>query len=390
MNYIDHIRQNIKEPERVSCLTEAMMWETHGPLIWQASKFDGTPTFYPVYHWKDYYSYSILALIIKKGNLKVNRSAFEKAAHPAFEALASFEIIDEEIVRIGGVAVSENSIIDPIDYVDHIIRALKMDINEIEEKNPGYTNLVLCGGRDSLNLLLLPWNNPVVALSAEPNYPLALEFVKNNDLDIEVRRLEDPFDKNTLKHESLECCCRIDMVHWRWGGHLKKIMEDYGKKAIIWKGQFGDNLLTPYWKEYVFPKTKFNIYGSKAYRKLSFLMPNFLKYWIGEKILKGGYVRAWHIFAQRQGAHMGFIRALCDTLALSAYHGKEMTKLYKKVNLARAVQHDIRAAIGRKLLGREAWYPHINPGPEVSKFRQDAHNPEQFINMLEENGIRIC
>ena len=247
----------------------------------------------------------------------------------------------------------------------------------------------MCGGRDSLNLLLLPWNNPVVALSAEPNYQNAVEFVKKNNLNIEVKKLIDIKTSEIQTDENMECCCRIDMIYWRWGVSLRKVMAEYDFKAIIWKGQFGDNILTPYWKEYIYPKTKVRLFFAKVFRKISFLMPVFLQHAIGEKILPQTYERAWDIASQRQGAHMGFIRAISGVLAVSAYHGKGMTALNKKVNLARAVQKDIRKDIGRILMGKDVWYPDNNPSPAVSNYRINNHNPDLLIKNLKEHGIQV-
>ena len=67
MNYIDKIRKNIKNPKSVIVLTEDMMWQEQGPLIWQADNFDGLPAFYPVYKWQNCYSYSLLALNYNEG-----------------------------------------------------------------------------------------------------------------------------------------------------------------------------------------------------------------------------------------------------------------------------------------------------------------------------------
>ena len=73
------------------------------------------------------------------------------------------------------------------EFVARITAALIHDTRKVESELPGHTNFVLCGGRDSLNLLLLPWTNHTVALSAPPNYELVRRFVRENGLDVEVR-----------------------------------------------------------------------------------------------------------------------------------------------------------------------------------------------------------
>lgn len=61
VTYIDALRKKIADIKCVDELTEAQMWNKHGTVIWQAKKFVGNPSFYPVYKWGDYYSYSVLA-----------------------------------------------------------------------------------------------------------------------------------------------------------------------------------------------------------------------------------------------------------------------------------------------------------------------------------------
>ena len=65
-NFIDEIRERVKNPVEIERLSEDVMWQTQNSLIWKAKSFEGTPHFYPVYNFEDYYSYSILALIVKK------------------------------------------------------------------------------------------------------------------------------------------------------------------------------------------------------------------------------------------------------------------------------------------------------------------------------------
>ena len=266
---------------------------------------------------------------------------------------------------------------------------------EIEKLNPNTTNLVLCGGRDSLNLLLLSWENSTIAVSAEPNYPLVCEFIKNNNLDIKTIRLDDLHDPEMLIEENLECCCRIALPEWKWGAGLRKVANGFDKKGgfdkkvIFWKGHFGDTLLTPDWKSYINKNYKVKRFFSKVYRRTSHLLPDFLKYWIGEKFLPDVYKQGWNVAALMQGAHLSFIRSLTGAHALSAYHGKHMTGVYKQVNFARALQTDIRVEIGKKLLGRDVWYPDDNPSPPLSTIRIGLHDPDQFIMKLKENGINV-
>ncbi|MBL4602296.1 MAG: hypothetical protein JKY84_06105 [Emcibacteraceae bacterium] len=124
MNYIGKIRKNIEKPKLVSVLTEGMMWQNQGDLIWQADKFEGNPCYYPVYQFENYYSYSPLALILKKQCLNVNSKALEKASQEGFIVQDVEHFIDKDINRIGAPHNFTNNICDVDDYCQKIVTAL--------------------------------------------------------------------------------------------------------------------------------------------------------------------------------------------------------------------------------------------------------------------------
>lgn len=67
---LQQIKKRIEEyTEKCESISEEEMWTSHETLIWEAESFLGTPHFYPVYKWKNFYSYSLLALIVKKGEI---------------------------------------------------------------------------------------------------------------------------------------------------------------------------------------------------------------------------------------------------------------------------------------------------------------------------------
>ena len=342
MNYIDRVKKRVEHPEIVSVLSQDMMWQKHGVTIWQAEKFEGTPTFYPVYNYKDYYSYSLLALIVKKGFLNLNRQAYDIAKSEGFEISSNETLIDNDIKRIGGATRFGNEICDADEYCVKLAEAMKKDISLIEELNPGFTNVILCGGKDSLNMLLVPWKNPVVVYSAQPNFPLVQGFVKDNELPFEVRELKDPTSEEHLQDEVAELCCRMNSRHWRWAMHVRQISEDYSNKIIIWKGQLGDRFFNPSWKTYIYPESQPKLFLCMVYKKLSPLLPLSLDKWIGEKIIKDVGQTHWNKGSIAQGVHMGFMRALADCLVVSSYHGKNVMEAFSRVSLPDVVQSDIR------------------------------------------------
>lgn len=379
------------EAGTVECpvLTESDVNHSHGPIVWKAASFIGNPHFYPLYAYNDYYSYSLLALIIKKGSLVIDQSVLDLVRKPGFTCVMSDQVLDKEIVRIGSAHATNGSITDVDDFAEQIVHALRKDTADIEKANSGYTNVILCGGKDSMNLLLLPWKNPTIAVSAEPNFSNTCKFVEQNDLDIHVLKLDDEMNTDELQDEILECCCRVELSHWRWGASLRRIALDLDKKVVFWKGQAGDLYMSTTWKTYMHPIRPSRLFFRRAYKRLSPHMPFFAARAIGRCIQPAVIGATWNRTASLQGSHMGFLRAITDCLTVSAYHGPEMIKVWEKADLASVSQHDMRHLVGRLLLGRQVLYPESNPGPLPSSFRQGLSNPDRFLSLIKETGVKI-
>lgn len=316
-DFIKRILNKIDDVKSVEVLTEDQMWMSHKYIIWKADSFKGLPFFYPVYRWENFYSYSVLALIIKKGTLKPNYDLMHSSYSNEL-VLSANNTIDEEITRIGGAITSSKIIVNEEQYSDIVTKALLEDVQEIEELNYDYTNIIMCGGKDSLNLLLLPWLNNTIAVSAEPNYRLVKQFINDNELNIKLIKLHDEYDKEYFDDEVLECCCRADLSNWRWGIHLRKLCESMDK-VIIWKGQVGDLYLSTTWKNYIYPKPNIFIkLLAKAYKVISPYSPKAVNIVIGSYFQNKAYSTTWTKAAQLQGGHMGFLRSLTNSLVLSA------------------------------------------------------------------------
>jgi hypothetical protein len=387
LSHITELKKKINDVVEIDKLTEQDIWESHSSIIWKAKSFEGNPSFYPVYKWQDYYSYSVLALILKKNILSLNEKAKEFIENKELSIIPNNLTIDKDITRIGKAHEFIYSI-DCVDlYCQQIASALIKDIALIEDKHPEYLNIVMCGGKDSLNLLLLPWKNPLLALSAEPNYELVCEFVKQNNLNVTVEKLEDLYDEDMLQDEIAEACCRADLSHWRWGIHLRKIVAKHSKRVVIWKGQLGDVYMAPTWKTYIYPKQIHIQFICKVYKRSSMFFPKFVNKRIGRLIQPAVIRSTWDKSANLQGSHVGFIRALADCLVLSSYHGENVLKVFSKAELGLVAQKDIRPHIGEILLGRKVIYPKSNPAPKESAFREGKNSSEHFLNVLMKEGV---
>lgn len=382
----EDIQNNVKECDTLS---ESMIWEKHDVYIWKAKQFKGTPHFYPVYKYKDYYSYSILALILKKGSFVLNKKNVKQLNKKTFLHLSGNGTIDKEITRIGQAHKSNRIIKDVNNYADLIASALIKDASHIEKINGDKKNIILCGGKDSLNLLLIPWNTKPIVASAEPNYENTCQFVEENNLNLEVINLEDSYDKENLDFEILSNCCRANMAHWRWGNHLIKIAAQYDNNVVFWKGQVADLYMTEKWKEYSHKRSIYKRLFNKIYPKVSTSLSDNLKYKIGSLMQNRIIDDTWNKSAVQQGCHNGFIREITNSLVISAYHGPEMMRVFEEVDLAAVAQKDMRHLVGERLLKRNVIYPQTNPSPPESQFRKGLHSIENFISLLKENSINV-
>jgi hypothetical protein len=371
-------------------LSEAAMWDCHdGTVVWRSGRFTGVPHFYSVYRLGDHYSFSLLALIVWKvlqgGRLELNPDALAAARRPGFMLYDGERALDRQIVRVGAPHGCGGSIRNVDDYAKRIATALREDTAAVEACNPGKTNLILCGGKDSLNLLLLPWKQPTKAVSAEPNYPLVAEFVHRNDLPMEVIRLEDPYDAEHLRREILEACMRVDVRYWRWGAHLVRLAAGHGGQVVFWKGQAGDLYMTDKWKTFHHPPRKLEEYARKLYKRLP--SPFVVRRAVGRRLQPRVIRATWDRCALLQGCHMAFIRALTDALALSAYHGPRMIQVWSEADLGSVAQEDMRGRVGKLLADRDVVYPRENPAPGPSMFRAGLSSPDRFLELLRKDDL---
>ena len=390
MTILHEMLEREKRPiESCDDLSERTLWSKHGTIIWQADRFTGSANFYPVYRYQNYYSYSLLSLILLKGSLHLSLQAEKQVSSSDFNFYSGIDSIDKDIIRIGEPLKPEFRITDAETYAKRLAEAMCEDIVPIEKDHPGFTNILMCGGKDSLNLSLLPWRNPVIVASAPPNYDLVKTFMTDNNLSYDVIPLDDNND-SLLECEILVNCCRNNLEHCRWGPHLTKLSQDFGGKVIIWKGQLGDIMATPHWKAYPYTHPP---YG--RIRQMTRLLGGgggrMLRRWLEKaKITQQLAFKAlWFKSAMWQGAHMSIIRQLTDALVLSGYHGPAVQKIWSQVDLNRAVQDDIRPIVGKYLHGGTVLYPSTNPSPPPSEIRKGISHLQPFLKSLRAVGISV-
>lgn len=354
-----------------NAISEDDIWTDPSADVWRAERFEGSPSFYPVYREGVHYSFSPLPLIARKGHLKVNPEFMACYTGEPNYFYSGAATIDSDIVRIGGPIRFSGDLKTAEAVAAHIAEAMKADIRAVEERHHGYTNVILCGGKDSLNLLLLPWKNPVLVLSAAPNFTLVEEFVRSNGLPWVVEELVDEEDEQVLRAETVANACFMSLVHARWGAHLTSVSGRLNGRAVFWLGQVADAFTTPYWRTYKHAAKA----GTVTARLLRVLRLEELVAQTPEDFAEALWKRA----AMWQGVSMHIVRMLTGCIVLSAYHGPQMRSVLPRINLKTAIRHDIRARIGELLCGSSVRYPSTNPGPLPSSFRRGLNAPHRFL-----------
>ena len=370
-----HANQQTLEPIAYhDTLSERDIWTKHDRTIIEAGHFADWPSFYPVYRWNRYYSYSLWSLLKLKGSASLNPTVTRYADSPRFQHLPAGVTIDSDIVRIGAPVRSRRPYIaGDSDLVKSVASALIEDINEFEMEHPNHTHLILVGGKDSLNLLLLPWQSRIIAASAPPNHSLVANFIKANKLNVELIELTDQDDG--LEKEVLLNCCRIGLQDCRWGSQLASISERLGRDVVIWKGQLGEQFMTHEWLPYSeFLSTSL---ADRLYRRA---FKRFPRVAFPRRMLHFHRV-SWERGGHWQGVYNALIREVTQRLVLSAYHGPRMRKVMERINLPSIRSRDLRPALGKLLKGDTVWYPDSNPGPPAWTHRLGANSVARWVEI---------
>lgn len=375
----------LERTTKVDVLDEQTMWSTHGPLVFQANSFAGDVNFYPVYQWEDFYSFSYLALLVKKGTLNLRQNlALQGRETP----LRPDELPDLDIRRIGGVRKFTKAISDPDEYCRLLSKAMIDDVRAVEKRNPDARHFVLCGGKDSLNILLLPWATKPTAVSANPNFPLVRKFVDDNDLDIDVIELKDSVDAELRDWEIAEAACQVDLQHWRWTPHLRQIVQEQDSSAIFWKGQLADVTLTNFWRGYTHLQSKSVSLALRVHKRLMSKFPNATSP-LDPMVIKHLEESFWYRGAVAQGSHVGFLRSICDALFLSAYHGPAVSDVMFAADLPKVTGRDLRVDMGEIICGKNVIYPAENPAPGPSVGRENTRSLAVFCEAVKSFGVEV-
>lgn len=348
--------------------------------------------FYPLYRYENYYSFSLYRLARLMGEVELDPS-FCRAISSGFnDVCRPSPVAIQGIERLTGTVHFSGQERNKTRFLERLAAAMQNDAHQVEAANPGKTNIILCGGKDSLNLLLLKWSNPVVVYSAEPNFDLVRQFSDENGLGIDVRRLEDTEDPALKQREIAEAAGQVHHGSWKWAAALRDIAGSFNQDAVFWKGQLGDIYLAPNWRFYSASRNTYYKKFRSAYRMGCQKLPSCAP--IADALFARHAIRSTaHGVVARgavlQGSHMGFLRSICDSLFVSAYHGANVTRVLRSMHLPSLSNHDLRPDLGRLLLGREVKYPGANPGPSRTAFREDWRSIPNLVEAFQYHGIRV-
>jgi hypothetical protein len=364
--------------ERRDVLTSSDVWARGGNAVFSAPRLSDAPSFYPVYRMGNLYSHSPIGLVAHVGDLEIDPEVAARIGRGDRRYWSGSGTLDRRISRVGAPRISTRALRDRDEFRTRLVDALCADVAAAEARHAGFTNAILCGGRDSLNLLLLPWKNPVIVLSASSNFALVQRFIADNGLSLHVKELKDE-DRSLLDAEVLANMCRLDLQHCRWSGELRAIAKEHGGRIIFWKGQLGDSLLTAKWRVYTHP--------SKARR---FVRLPLLRGLTSSALYQGYFWWSQHNRGGMwQGTHMSLLRDLTGALVLSSYHGPAVSDLLAEVDLSATHTEDLRPLLGERLAGAPVKYPATNPGPPVSSFRAGLSDVRRMMMSAQAAGLRV-
>ena len=375
--------------EHTDSINQYDLWYRPDVNIIQAQQFLGSPKFYPVYRYENFYSWSLLELIRYVGCVDLNKEAMNFNCNDGFSYLPATLLPVNRITRIGGpLSISAKRYRTEKDFVSTMAIAMAKDIEIVESRLKDYTNVILTGGKDSLNMLLLPWRNPVIVASAAPNAVLVQEFINRNNLPHQFVELRNDDDNSLLKEEMLSNCGRINIQHMRWQRQCRDLGYSLDGKALFWGGSLGDSFMTTKWR------TIQEIRLAVEQRQLSARIKRFieLKFYkaFPLKLQQRYFNVVWNRMAMWQAVSKAIHREVTGCLSLSGYHGDNVLQCLSDTVLADCVNTDVRVLIGAAIAGRPVEYPAENPSPPMSNRPSGISDLQRWVNVMREEEIALC
>lgn len=249
------------------------------------------------------------------------------------------------------------SLSDPQVFVKRSADYIQSFINRIEREWPGYHHVARVGGMDSQLILLAPkvsdnWH----VFSADPNFDIVHNFIKQNNIDVQRLFHHDNENEESRKELIRKLICsdlQSDPRHLRWYPTLEEIVDEFNGKVIFWCGTEGDTIYS-YNTDYQSGTRKkfFDLHQTRA--------------------------------ANWQSTTHQVTKNYTGAAALSPYHSEEIwDELYRHYDpdmIKKGV--DLRERIGQLLFDNNIIWPDRNPGPKPYQYDINMQPISEYIKYI--------
>ncbi|QDT08361.1 hypothetical protein [Planctomycetes bacterium K23_9] len=373
-----------------SVITNTTLWLSGSNEAVSADQFVCDSDLLPAYQLGDRYSTNPLSLVRETGELHLRRDYIQKhhlskKGYTLRDGIADVRLKMHTRPVVGTQVSEDMPVNDEVTRanLEDFARAVQLGVQSFEERFPDANHYIMVGGKDSLNLLLLDWQCPMTAVSAEPNYPLVKKFVEDNRLDVKVVRLEDPAPRPDP--EMLHNFGRLDMEHARWLTHLQQFVDAHDR-TVLWSGLVMDIVLKQDWRRIIKRPTNALNRPIQSLARNNAATHKLLPVGLGYR------TRLAQAISNRcsllQGSNGSLLQSLFNCHALSPYHLPEVLPAMSRWDIL-GIDRDWRPDLGQLWLGKPVIYPEANPGPVESTVRGPQNSGSEFLRVVEESGLKI-
>jgi len=132
------------------------------------------------------------------------------------------------------------------EYLQDSAKYLVDFVNEIEERYPKKTHIVLTGGKDSRMMWLIPKKNPEkwVMFCSQPDLYYVKDWMLNNKIPFPTIYEHDGFPDETyefFKKKVIAADANVELRHARWMEREVELAKKYNDDVIFWIGDTGFN-----------------------------------------------------------------------------------------------------------------------------------------------------
>lgn len=349
-------------------------------LIFDKDSFEPNPSFAPP-DWRTKSPWQMKLNSIRRrirrhrmlsGLPVLRRFSLAEAASPTPPCYPSWETIDQSVRKLRPFQVvtpgnnhttfvPDFSINDTQTIVRLSAGCIQDFIRHIETLFPHHQQVVLAGGRDSQIILAVRkvshdnWH----CFSADPNYPLIEQWLRQNSLKIRSLIRHDNRNEET-RHETVEkiICGDLyaDPAHMRWLPTLRRLAQKFGGRCIFWAGTMSS-------LAHFYHSSALHISGVDHLR---FFQSHFDR------------TSSW------QGNYHQIFKNFVRCPLLSPYHSREIwEQVYSHYNPEAVTEGmDLRPALGDTLYGSRLAWSDQNPSPSAYAYKYPLEPKQVYIDFI--------